>query len=246
MRLPALVLVVAVAAGPLAAQADGPRTPIRFGWTHLAAAGAGVALATLFDAPVARAIDRADSPGLQRTAQRLDYFGEGPMLAIGLGGLAAAGALADAPHLSRAAMQGATAVATATAVTFAGKYALGRARPYQDPDLGGDDFSPLSGKASLPSGHTAAAFALATSLGDASGSGLVKGLLYTAAAGTGFARIAQRRHWFGDVVAGALIGAASARFANGRATLFGLRAPTVVTGPTGPGLGWQMGLPPVR
>lgn len=246
MRLPALVLAVLVVVAPLTAQSDAPRAPIRFGWTHLAAAGAGVALATLFDAPVARAIDRADSPRLQRVAQRLDYFGEGPMLAIGLGGLALAGQLADAPGLTRTASQGAMAVATATAVTFAGKYALGRARPYQDPDLDGDRFAPLSGKVSLPSGHTAAAFALATSLGDASGSGVVKGLLYTAAAGTGFARIAQHKHWFGDVVAGALIGIASARFANGRATIFGLKAPEVVTGPTGPGLGWQMSLPPVR
>jgi membrane-associated phospholipid phosphatase len=246
VRLSALVFVVAVAASPLGAQSDAPRAPTRFGWTHLAAAGAGVALATLFDAPVARAIDRADSPGLQRAAQRLDYFGEGPMLAIGLGGLALAGQIADAPGLTRTAAQGAMAVATATAITFAGKYTLGRARPYQDPGLDGDRFAPLSGKVSLPSGHTAAAFALATSLGDASGSGVVKGLLYTAAAGTGFARIAQHKHWFGDVVAGALIGVTSARFANGRATIFGLKAPPVVTGPSGPGLGWQMSLPPIR
>lgn len=246
MRLTALALAIVSAAAPLAAQSEPPRAPVRLGWTHLAAAGAGVALATLFDAPVARAIDGADSPGLQRAAQRLDYFGEGPMLAIGLGGLALAGQLADAPGLTRTATQGATAVATATAITFAGKYAFGRARPYQDPDRDGDRFAPLSGRASLPSGHTAAAFALATSLGDASGNGVVKGLLYTAAAGTGFARIAQHKHWFGDVVAGALIGVASARFANGRATIFGLRAPEVVTGPTGPGLGWQLSLPPVR
>lgn len=246
MRHPALVLAILCVAQPLAAQSDSIRPPTRFGWTHLAAAGAGVALATLFDAPVARAIDRADSPGLQRAAQRLDYFGEGPVLAIGLGGLALIGEIADAPQLTRTAVQGAAAVAAAAAITFAGKYTLGRARPYQDPGLDGDRFAPLSGKVSLPSGHTAAAFALATSLGDASGSGVVKGLLYTAAAGTGFARMAQHKHWFGDVVAGALIGVASARVANGRATIFGLRAPTMVTGPTGPGLGWQLSLPPVR
>ena len=52
-------------------------------------------------------------------------------------------------------------------------------------------------------------------------------------------RMNDTRHWFSDVAAGAVIGIVSAKVASGRWSIFGLRAPSVITGPRGVGLGWQ-------
>ena len=41
------------------------------------------------------------------------------------------------------------------------------------------------------------------------------------------------------LLAAAVLGIASAKFASGRWTIFGLRAPTLITGPRGMGIGWQ-------
>ena len=67
--------------------------------------------------------------------------------------------------------------------------------------------------------------------------------LYTAAAAVGWSRINDDRHWLSDVAAGAVLGIASAKFASGRWTIFGLRAPSLITGPGGMGSG---GRPPSR
>jgi membrane-associated phospholipid phosphatase len=63
--------------------------------------------------------------------------------------------------------------------------------------------------------------------------------LYTAAGAVGWSRINDNRHWLSDVAAGAVVGIVSAKFASGRWTVFGLRAPSVITGPQGMGIGWQ-------
>jgi membrane-associated phospholipid phosphatase len=60
---------------------------------------------------------------------------------------------------------------------------------------------------------------MATTLGDAVGSRWARAGLYTLAAGTAWARMAQEKHWLSDVVAGAAVGILSARLANGRMTV---------------------------
>jgi membrane-associated phospholipid phosphatase len=40
------------------------------------------------------------------------------------------------------------------------------------------------------------------------------------------------QHWLSDVVAGAVLGIASAKFVYGKWTIFGLRAPSFLAGPT--------------
>jgi membrane-associated phospholipid phosphatase len=83
------------------------------------------------------------------------------------------------------------------------------------------------------------AFALATSLADDIDRPWAAVGLYTAAGAVGWSRIHDNRHWLSDVAAGAVLGIASAKFASGRWSIFGLRAPSVITGPRGVGLGWQ-------
>lgn len=84
---------------------------------------------------------------------------------------------------------------------YTSKFSIGRKRP--------DGSSNLS----LPSGHTAEAFANAEFLRMYVGKKQpwVAVLGYAIAAGTGFLRIYNNRHWFSDVVAGAAVGYGSAR-----------------------------------
>lgn len=211
-------------------------------WTTVAA-GIGVAgLASLFDASIARDMERQRTPGMLRTADRLDRFGEVTVIAPVVGGLALAGAVAHRPALMRTALRVGSAVVLSTTVTQVGKRLIGRRRPYEDPDLDADDFAPLSGATSLPSGHTAAAFAFATALGDATGSTPAKIGLYALAAGTAWARIVQRDHWLSDVVAGAGVGLLAGKFASGRLRLWGLHAPQLLLGPRGGAVAWQVPL----
>jgi undecaprenyl-diphosphatase len=95
-------------------------------------------------------------------------------------------------------------VTTALAVE-ALKVTLGRARPYVPGENGRFTGPKLSGEYhSMPSGHTANAFAMATVLADRYPEGA--GLFYTLAGLVGASRIALGVHWPSDVVAGAAIG----------------------------------------
>ncbi len=235
MRRPLLLALVLMA--PLRAPVGGQQAgPVALGWPTVGAVGGIVLASALLDETVARGI--ADSPSEERlrTARRLRTFGEVPvMLGVG-GGLAVVGWLGHREALVRLAGQTATAVLLETVATQASKALVGRARPYQDPDRDGLDFAPFSNQTAFPSGHTAAAFALATTLGDAVGSRWARAGLYTLATGTAWARLAEEKHWLSDVVAGAAIGVLSARVANGRTKVLGLEAPQLLRG----GVGWQV------
>jgi membrane-associated phospholipid phosphatase len=127
-----------------------------------------------------------------------------------LGAGALAGRLTGDAAVTRTALRAAGAVAVAGGVATALKFAIGRSRP----DGGGDadDFRPFSGWNSFPSGHTAAAFALATTIAEATRDPWTDAALYGAATLTAFARLNDDRHWASDVFAGALVGHLSARW----------------------------------
>ena len=93
----------------------------------------------------------------------------------------------------------------------------------------------------MPSGHTTAAFALATSLSDDIHRPWASVGLYTLAVGTGAARVIRNAHWISDVAAGAVLGITSARLVNGRWRLFGLRPPAILLGPDRAGFQWDLG-----
>ena len=227
---------------------DAPRSPIPpLGWGPVAA-GAGVVVAAFvfFDADIARSVaDHATEQSIQ-TGETLSKFGEPVVFVPVVGGLALAGWIAHKPALTRTAVQTAGSILLASVIVQPVKFVVGRARPYQDENLSGDDFDSFSGWVAFPSGHTAAAFALATSLGDASHNIFAQIGLYTLATGTAYGRIATSNHWLSDVLAGAGVGILSAKFASGRIRVFGLQAPKFMIGPQSAAMAWTVALPPVR
>ena len=102
-----------------------------------------------------------------------------------------------------------TSVAEAAILTYGLKYAINRARPY---DRYPDQVHPYSmeGSPSFPSGHTAAAFSLATSLSIQYPKWYVIAPSAFWACSVGFSRMTEGVHYPSDVVAGAAIGAGCA------------------------------------
>jgi membrane-associated phospholipid phosphatase len=104
------------------------------------------------------------------------------------------------------------------------KKLVGRARP--DEDAGAFTFHPFTRKqTSFPSGHTASAFALATSLAEDIESPWASVPLYLIASGTAWSRLNDDRHWPSDVAAGALLGITTAKVVSGHWLMFGIRSP---------------------
>ena len=110
----------------------------------------------------------------------------------------------DQPLLKEAIYIG-TSVIEALGITMAMKYTFDRQRPYQKyPDL----IHPVSTEPdpSFPSGHTAAAFSLATSLSITYPKWYVIAPSAVWACGVGLSRINQGVHYPSDVMTGAAIG----------------------------------------
>jgi membrane-associated phospholipid phosphatase len=124
------------------------------------------------------------------------------------------GQLTGQRSVTRVALRAGGAVAIAGGITTAVKLAIGRGRPQGDGDA--DLFRPLSGWSSFPSGHTAVAFALATTIAEETRDPWSDAALYGAATLTALARLNDDRHWTSDVFVGALVGHLSARWLSRR------------------------------
>jgi len=122
-----------------------------------------------------------------------EVLGDARFLAAGTAALGSVGILFHKPALTRAAGEVTLSLAAATAGASLIKVVSDRTRPN-----GNNDFS-------FPSGHTTGAFAVATVL-DREFGGWVGPIAYGAAASVGFSRMADRHHYFSDVVAGAILG----------------------------------------
>ena len=98
------------------------------------------------------------------------------------------------------------------------KYIFGRERPTttDDPFL----FDPISFRnndfLSFPSGHTTIAFALSTVISENVDNDFLKIAVYLPAFWTGYTRMYENRHWFSDVIFGAVIGYTTAKFLTGK------------------------------
>jgi len=84
------------------------------------------------------------------------------------------------------------------------KYTFGRVRPNSAKKT--FDFKSFSGSQSFPSGHTAQAFALATTIASEYDQMWIKLMCYSGAVLVGYARIEQNTHYASDVTAGAILG----------------------------------------
>lgn len=129
-----------------------------------------------------------------------------PALSVGY----LAGEIAGSGELKGTILRAGAAAALATGISSGLKYTIGRNRP----DLAGNNtqFRPFSGSNSFPSGHTAAAFAIATAVANETQDSWSDFVLYGAASLTAISRINDNRHWASDVLIGGLIGHLSGRW----------------------------------
>lgn len=146
-------------------------------------------------------------------------FGDGlivfPTLALGV----AAGKIFHSKGIERVSWRAlqSTGIAGASAAIL--KTAIGRSRPFQTPN-DHNSFHPFRARDdALPSGHTAVAFALATSFSAETKDHLSDVGFYTLASLTAFARMHYDKHWASDIVVGAGLGILSARWAHRRSRL---------------------------
>ena len=246
MRSAVLVtgLLALAPAGPAAAQALDSvpaEAPVRAApvlrWWHGAAAAGGLSALMLLDHPMQRFAHDNSGTGADNVAGVVRHFGQPEVYGTVTLGLVGVGLLAHRPELARVGGRLGASLALAGGAVLVGKTVAGRPRPEQSLDA--DGYAPFSGQAAMPSGHTAAAFALATSLADDIHRPWATVGLYGVATAVGWSRINDNRHWLTDVAAGALVGITSAKLASGRWRIFNFRPPALIAAPGGMGLGWE-------
>lgn len=188
--------------------------------------GAYAVLATIALMPFDhRLVAQLQSPRLQKeddfqtAARRLSFMGgPGPFL-VGAT-LIAVGQAGEVDGAAAAGARVTESVLLAAAINAVGKGLAGRALPGVKTAHAfsfGRGFQDDNGKfVAFPSGHTAAAFALATALtaeAERSSYGwsrFVRPVAYTAATGVAIARVYQHKHWVSDLPLAAVIGMWSA------------------------------------
>jgi membrane-associated phospholipid phosphatase len=207
-------------------------------WWHGALLVGGVSALMLLDNPVRSFSQSERGSASNGFASGIRHMGQPEVYGTVTLGLLGAGLITGNQRITQAGLHVGGSVALAAGAVYVGKSLLGRSRP-DEIGSDGDDFHPLTGRVSMPSGHTALAFCLATSLADDINRPWATVGLYSMAGAVGLSRINDNRHWLTDVVAGAAVGIASAKFISGRWTILGIRAPSFLVGPQGMGVGWH-------
>lgn len=200
---------------------------------------AGVAGIAVLDGPVkAWSQDPAHrSSTADDIASAARLFGQVEVIAPVTGTIIMTGLIAHKPAVFNAGIRIGASVLLSSVITQTFKYSIGRNRPRDTDDVW--DFEPFSGADALPSGHTSAAFAFATSLSQEIHNPWATAGLFVLATGTAWSRVYDNAHWATDVLMGAAVGYSSAKLATGRWTIFGLRAPMPLAGDGRVGLIWQ-------
>ena len=240
--LPPLLFLALAIAQPLPVHAQDAfatiKEPTVLRWWHGAAVLGGLSALMLLDGPTQRYVQGHRSASMNEVAGTVRRFGQIEVYGTVTAGILAAGLVTGNSELTRAGGRLAATLTLAGATSSVSKLVLGRPRPSHSTDA--DGYVPFSGQEAMPSGHTAMAFALATSLSDEIDRTWVSVGLYTLATGVGWSRINDSRHWLTDTAAGALLGITSAKVVSGRWRIFGLRPPSVLLGPNNAGLAWQV------
>jgi len=165
-------------------------------------------------------------------------MGNGAALVLVSGGTFLAGLATGDEDLTRTGERLVATMALAAGAVNVTKFVFGRSRPYEGE--GALSFHPGTPGSSFYSGHTTMAFAMATALSEEIDHTAATVILYSAASLAGYSRMHDDQHWLSDVVAGAVLGIASAKFVYGRWTIFGIRAPAFLVGPTGASMAYRL------
>jgi membrane-associated phospholipid phosphatase len=209
-----LIPSASASAQQLPADSAGIRKPARsiLAWAELAGITALAGAAFSNDQSLRNRIaDPHDRLG--RTLSDLgNGLGDGAVVYPSLFAVAVGGRLLRKPGMQKAGTRALQSTLLAGAAALALKSVIGRQRP----DGSGDNayvFEPFRiHDISLPSGHTAVAFALATSLARETGDRWTDAAFFAAATLTAYSRMHDDKHWASDVILGAGIGILSARF----------------------------------
>ena len=213
------VLATLVATAPLGAQEPrrdsatvrrASRPLLRWGEVIGVAATTGLALAA------DRSLRNRIADPHDRVGRTISDFGngmgDGRIVYPGLLAFAIGGKVFHRPGMYGVSSRALKSTLLGGAATIVLKTLVGRDRPNLSPD---DPYSihPFRFKDnSFPSGHTAVAFALATSFARETKDQWTDVAFFTAAATTAYARMHDNKHWASDVVFGAGIGILAARF----------------------------------
>jgi membrane-associated phospholipid phosphatase len=191
----------------------GSRTML--GNSYFIAGGIAAEAAMIFggiDTSMQGLMQRNQQPQTERYIKYFNQYGELYAAAGIVGGMYITGLATSSSGLRTAARRAGETLVIAGITTTVLKAAIGRARPYMN--LGSMSATPFAfneDNYSWPSGHTAVAFSLSSSLARSIDNVYIGALLYAGAAGTGIARMYYDKHWLSDVVAGAAIGTLSAQ-----------------------------------
>jgi membrane-associated phospholipid phosphatase len=134
-------------------------------------------------------------------------FGDGFYL-VGFSALLyAAGEIGHSDALRKTALLSIESLVVSTSIAWTTKFVVGRARPFTgEPPLTFSLFSLKGGNNSFPSGHTTAAFAVATIIAEQTRGVAVDILAYSLATLVGLSRIHDNEHWASSVLVGWAIG----------------------------------------
>jgi membrane-associated phospholipid phosphatase len=209
--------------------------PIR--WWHGAIVVGGLSALMLLDDPAQKYFQDNRSHHSDDLAGAFRHMGQPEVYGTVTLALLGTGLISGRDDITRAGGRLAATLALAGAAATGLKEATGRPRPNASSDV--DGFSPFSGQDAWPSGHTTMAFALATSLADDIHNTWASVGLYTAAAGVGWSRMNDNKHWLTDVAAGTVLGVSSAKLVNGHWRIFHLHPPSLLLGPKRAALAWQ-------
>ena len=182
--------------------------PARWDRSDWMTAGAGVAVVLgtglLLDSSVDRFMARHANASWDRVAKDVQNLGSTPSVLIA-GGTYLAGVAFKDPEVRATGIDTMVTMGLAQLLlTIPLKVVVGRSRP--SAGQGTNDFHPLNGGESFPSGHTTQAFALASVIAEHADTPWVSCVSYGLAGLVGVARMEQRQHFMSDVVAGGLIG----------------------------------------
>jgi len=213
-------------------------------WWEAAVAVGGLAALSLADKPVNTAIQNMRTTTTDDIANVLKYFGQPVVFVPATLVPILVGLLSHNENLTMSGVRIGSSLLLAGATTGLLKYTVGRWRP--DESSTQYKFSPFAGHDSWPSGHTTMAFALAASASYELHRTWATVGLYTLAAGTGWSRMNDEKHWLTDVGGGVLIGITSAKFIDRQWKVFGITAPSFLFSSEESSVSFTLPMPLIR